>query len=75
MIFEGRTPAQLCAQLRAPAQTNGRDLAALVAHVDHDPLVLWGWTPGPGRTPVPVAHDVFVAAMRAWVAAGGPCPP
>jgi hypothetical protein len=75
MVFEGKSPAALCAQLGDPAQTHGRDLLALVEHVDHDALVLWGWAPGPGRTPVPVPHDVFVAAMRTWALAGGPCPP
>ena len=74
MVFEGKTPTQLCQQLKDPAQTRGRDLSALIEHVDKDPLVQWGWSPGPGRTPVPVPHDDFVAAMRAWAAAGGPCP-
>ena len=74
MIFEGRSEPQLCAQLTDPAQTGGRDLAALVDHVAHDPLVAWGWAPGPGRTPVAVPRDQVVAAMQAWVAAGAPCP-
>ncbi|HUJ62063.1 MAG TPA: Isoquinoline 1-oxidoreductase subunit [Kofleriaceae bacterium] len=74
MVFEGRTPAQLCAQLKDPVQTRGRDLAALIAHVDTDPLVQWGWAPGPGRTPVPVPHDELVRAMRTWADAGAPCP-
>ena len=74
MVFEGRAPGELCAQLKDPAQTRGRDLHALLEHVDKDPLVLWGWAPGPGRAPVPVAHDQFVAAFRAWIDAGAPCP-
>jgi hypothetical protein len=74
MVFEGRTPRQLCEQLKDRAATGGRDLAALVDHVTHDRLVLWGWDPGPGRTPVPVPHARFVAAMRTWADAGGPCP-
>ena len=74
MVFEGRTQAQLCAQLKDPVQTRGRDLAALIEHVDKDPLVAWGWAPGPGRTPVPVAHDVFVHAMKTWADNGAPCP-
>ena len=75
MVFEGKSPAELCAQLKDPKQAGGRDLAALIEHVDKDPLVAWGWAPGPGRSPVPVPHDELVAAMRAWVAAGAPCPP
>ena len=75
MIFEGRTPAQLCAQLKDPAQTRGRDLAALLEHVAKDPLVGWGWDPGPGRKPVPIPRADFVAAFKAWIDAGAPCPP
>jgi hypothetical protein len=74
MIFQGRTPAQLCAQLKDPKETNGKDVAALIEHVDKDALVLWGWAPGPGRTPVPVPHATFVDAMKRWAAAGAPCP-
>ncbi|MBA3393785.1 MAG: hypothetical protein H0T89_14145 [Deltaproteobacteria bacterium] len=74
MIFEGRTPAQLCAQLKDPAQTGGRDLAATIRHVADDALVGWGWDPGPGRTPVPIPRATLVAALERWVAAGAPCP-
>jgi hypothetical protein len=74
MVFEGKTPAQLCAQLKDPNKNGGRSLNALVAHVERDPLVGWGWEPGPGRTPVPVPREQLVDAMTAWVAAGAPCP-
>jgi len=74
MVFEARTPAELCAQLKDPAQTGGRDLHALFEHVDKDPLVLWGWSPGPGRTPVPVPQDAFARAFETWIDAGAPCP-
>lgn len=74
MIFEGRTPAALCAQLKDPAATGGRSLDALVHHVSHDALVLWGWAPGGERTPPPLTHAAFVAAIRAWVAHGAACP-
>lgn len=74
MIFEGKTPSQLCEQLKDPAQTRGRDVPALIEHVDKDPLVQWGWAPGPGRAPVPIAHDALVGAMKTWAAAGAPCP-
>ena len=75
MVFEGRTPAELCAQLKNPAETGGRALAALLDHLEHDPLVLWGWSPGPGRTLPPMTHAEMVAHAKAWVAAGAPCPP
>jgi hypothetical protein len=74
MVFEGRSPAELCAQLKDPAQTGGRNLAALLDHVAHDPLVAWGWDPGPGRAPVPISRADTVRAMKTWIDAGAPCP-
>ncbi len=74
MVFEGRTPKQLCEQLKDPKQTGGKDLAGLVHHVEHDALVGWGWEPGPGRTPVKTPRAKLVAAMKTWAAAGAPCP-
>jgi hypothetical protein len=74
MVFEGRSPAQLCAQLKDRAQTGGRRPADLIKHVEHDPFVLWAWQPGPGRQPPPLTHAEFVARVKGWVAAGAPCP-
>lgn len=74
MIFEGRSLAALCAQLKDPAATGGRSLDALVHHVTHDALVLWGWSPGGARTPPPLTHAAFVEAIRTWVAHGAACP-
>ncbi len=74
MVFQGRTPTQLCEQLKDARQTGGKDLAKLVEHVERDPLVGWGWDPGPGRKPVSTPRATVVAAMKTWVAAGAPCP-
>jgi len=74
MVFEGRTVRALCEQLRDPARNGRRSLAALLEHVAHDPLVLWGWSPGGARSTPPLAHDAFVAAFAAWVASDGACP-
>lgn len=74
MVFEGRTPKQLCEQLKQPAATNGKDLAALLEHVSHDKLVLWGWKPGGDRTTPPLTHAEFVTAFTTWVNSGGACP-
>jgi hypothetical protein len=41
----------------------------------HTPLVLWGWTPGDGRTPVPMAQREFLAKVKEWAAKGAACPP
>lgn len=74
LVFEGRTATELARQLADPAQNGGHTGDQLLRHVAEDPLVLWGWAPGTGRTPVPIPHAEFVAAMRAWVAAGCPVP-
>lgn len=74
MVFQGRTPKQLCEQLKDPKETGGKDLAGLIKHVEDDALVAWGWNPGPGRTPIPIPRARFVAAMKTWVETGAPCP-
>ena len=75
MVFAGLNSRMLCEQLKDTRQNGGKDLAALVHHVSDDPLVLWGWSPGFGRKPVPVPHQEFVRAFKTWVDAGAPCGP
>ncbi len=75
MVFEGVGARALCEQLKDPERNGGKDMAALVRHVSADPLVLWGWSPGYGRKPVPIAHPDFVSAFKDWADAGAPCPP
>ena len=70
LVFEGRSAAQLAQQLADPAHNGNRTPADLLHHVTEDPLVLWGWAPGDGRTPVPVPHAEFVGAMRTWIEGG-----
>lgn len=74
LIFEDRSAAQLCRQLKNPRENGRKTLSELTHHVSHDPLVLWGWNPGGNRTKPPHAHADFVAAFKDWQSAGGPCP-
>jgi hypothetical protein len=74
MVFIRQSKAALCATIKDTKRNGGKDLAALLEHVDHDKLVLWGWAPGLGRAPVSVPHDVFVASFKTWIAGGAPCP-
>ncbi|EDM75762.1 hypothetical protein PPSIR1_17685 [Plesiocystis pacifica SIR-1] len=74
MIFQNRTVTELCVQLRSKADNGERSLADLLHHVEHDPLVLWGWEPGGQRAKPPISHAEFTAAMKTWVDAGGICP-
>jgi hypothetical protein len=75
MVFIGLSEGELCATIKDPKRNGGRDMAALIEHVSHDQLVLWGWDPGAGRAPVTVAHEAFVASFKTWAAGGAPGPP
>jgi hypothetical protein len=75
MVFAGLSSQALCRQLKDPKQNGGLNMAGLFHHVSSDPLVLWGWSPGEGRKPVPIAHQEFVRAFKEWADAGAPCPP
>jgi hypothetical protein len=70
MAFQGKTPDELAEGLAASGMS-GREL---LRHVEDDPLVLYGWSPGDGRGPVSVGHDAFVSAFETWVEAGMPRP-
>ncbi len=74
MVFVGRTPADLCRQLRDPKQTGGRSLQQLLEHVADDELVGWGWNPGDGRALPPLSRQDTVAQMKIWIDGGAACP-
>lgn len=74
MVFVGRTPAELCRQLKDPKQTGGRSLAQLLEHVSTDDLVGWGWHPGDGRSQPPLSRADTVAQMKLWIDGGAVCP-
>jgi hypothetical protein len=74
MIWQGLTDSQICQSIKDPKQNENRNIEQLVEHLTEDKLVMWGWNPGDGRTPVPMPHDEFASKVRAWQAAGAPCP-
>ena len=74
MVFENRTPGDLARQLKDPTQNGGRTLEELIRHVSEEPLVLWGWDPGNGRTKPPLSHAEFVRVFREWVEKGATSP-
>jgi hypothetical protein len=74
MVFVGRTPAELCRQLKDPKQTGGRSLQQLLEHVSSDDLVGWGWNPGDGRALPPLSRKDTVAQMEIWIDGGAACP-
>lgn len=74
MVFVGRTPAELCRQLKDPKQTGGRDLQKILDHISKDDLVAWAWNPGDGRVPPPLSHDETVAQLKIWIDGDAACP-
>ena len=74
MVFVGRSPAELCRQLKDPKQTRGRSLQQLLEHVSSDDLVGWAWDPGDGRTPPPLSRAETAAQMKIWVEGSAACP-
>jgi hypothetical protein len=73
MIWEGLTDRQLCELLKDPKQNGNRTVAQIVEHMS-TPLVLWGWHPGDGRTPIPMPQQEFLAKVSEWATNGATCP-
>jgi hypothetical protein len=74
MVFQGRTAGELCRQLKDPKMNGGKTGGQIIEHIARDPLVLWAWNPGAGRTSPKMSHREFAAKMNEWLAKGGACP-
>ena len=73
MIWEGLSDHQLCQLFKDPKRNGHRTVAQIVEHM-HTPLVLWGWHPGEGRTPIPYSENRFLENVRLWANNGAACP-
>jgi hypothetical protein len=73
MIWEGLSDHQLCLLLKDPRQNGHRNMQQIVEHM-HTPLVLWGWNPGEGRTPIAMPQHEFLAKVSDWADKGSACP-
>jgi hypothetical protein len=74
MVFVGRSPAELCKQIKDPKQNGHRTLTDLMDHIANDDLVGWGWNPGDGRTLPPLSRPDTVAQLKIWIEGGAACP-
>jgi len=74
MAWEGKTLAEICAQIKDPARNGGRLLEELVHHIGTDTLVGWAWAPGFGRQSAPGTQKQAGALVEAWVKTGAECP-
>jgi len=74
MAWKGVSVGNVCRGLKDPSQNRNRNLNDLLQHVTNDPIVLWGWAPGSGRTPPPLSHADFVLQFRLWIETSAACP-
>src|SRR5436190_24323948 len=74
MAWEGKTLAEICAQIKDPKRNGGRSLDDLVHHIGADTLVGWAWAPGFGRKPALGTQQEVGALAEAWVKTGAVCP-
>jgi hypothetical protein len=74
MAWVGKSPRQICEQLKDPKRNGGKSLAQIVEHNAHDDLVAWGWQPGHDREPAPGTQEQFGAIVAMWVDTGAACP-
>jgi hypothetical protein len=74
MAWAGRSPGEICHQIKDKARNNGLEIEELLTHMSTDPLVGWAWKPGGKRTPVPGTQAEFGALMQDWARNGAACP-
>jgi hypothetical protein len=79
MAWEGLSAGEICQELIDSARNGGRSPAQLADHFDHEPLVLWAWSPGvnhagAARSLPPLSHQQFMMVVSRWVATGSACP-
>jgi cytochrome c5 len=76
MPFQGLTAGQLCRNFKDPKHNGGsRTAREAMEHVHkRDPLVMWGWNPGNGRTTPPLSFEEFSAKLKEWIDNGAACP-
>lgn len=74
MIFQGKTPRELAAQLLDTASNSHKTTTELIAHIAGDQLVLAGWNPGEGRSTPPISHAEFTKQFKLWMENGAYLP-
>ncbi len=74
MQWFDKSSQEICEQIKDPERNGGRTILEVAEHVSHDPLVHWGWDPGPGREAAPYSAAETTDSILKWQAAGAPCP-
>jgi len=73
-VWWEKSSAEICAQVKDPERNGGRSLEDIHEHIADDPLVAWGWNPGPGREPAPYSAEEAAQFVTDWMINGAPCP-
>lgn len=79
MAWQGLSRVEIARSMLNPTNNGGRSLAEVVQHLTEHELVLWAWDPGvdangvPREVP-PVPKAEYIAAVKAWAAAGAVIP-
>lgn len=74
MVFQGKTPRQLAAQLLDKNENGERNNAQLIDHVTNDTLVAAGWHPAEGLALPPLTHREFARQFKQWLDKGAYLP-
>ena len=79
MYWEGLSRVEIAESMLDPERNGGRSLEEIVHHLTEHELVLWAWEPGVNangelREPPPVPVEEYIAAVKAWAAAGAIIP-
>ena len=75
MVFQGLTAGQLCRSFTDPNKNGGFSAKDVMEHIHkRDPLVMWGWEPGNGRSVPPLTFEQFEAKIDEWLKNGAKCP-
>jgi hypothetical protein len=74
MVFQGKTPRELAAQLLDPERNGHKSVAQLIEHITSDTLVKGGWNPGDGRSLPPLTHQEFARQFKLWIDKGAYLP-
>ncbi|MFK7926142.1 MAG: hypothetical protein AB8H47_29610 [Bacteroidia bacterium] len=79
MGWEGLSPIEIAQSMTDPQRNGGRSIEEIEKHLTEDLLVLWVFEPGVNhegipREKPPISKEEYIAAVKAWVAAGAPIP-
>lgn len=74
MAWVGKTPHQICEQIKDKDRNGGKTNEQLIHHSAEDALVGWAWNPGADRPPAPGTQKEFGALFAAWIESGAECP-